>query len=62
MGITTGIIGAIALGALIIGLVWWLRSLDRSRGTKETRPIGNDREGLSEAFKSSKSDESRRPR
>jgi len=38
-----GIFGAIALGALILGIVWWMRSLDR----KKTRST----DGVSAAFK-----------
>jgi len=62
MGIVTGIFGAIVLGALILGLVWWLRSLDRSRGRAKTKPIGNTREGISEAFKHNDADETQRQR
>jgi hypothetical protein len=51
MGMVTGIFGAIALGAIILGLVWWMRSLDRSKG----RP-GNRTEGVSAAFKRGDSD------
>jgi len=46
MGIVTGIFGAIGLGAIIFGLVWWMRSLDRTRGRG-----GNRSEGVSAAFK-----------
>jgi hypothetical protein len=51
MGIVTGIFGAIGLGALILGLVWWMRSLDRTRGRR-----GNRSEGVSAAFKRADSD------
>lgn len=51
MGVVTGIFGAIGLGALILGLVWWMRSLDRTRGSRENRT-----EGVSAAFKRGDSD------
>jgi hypothetical protein len=55
MGIVTGIFGAIGLGALIFALVWWMRSLDRTRGRG-----GNRTEGVSAAFKRADSDVSHR--
>jgi hypothetical protein len=48
-GTVIGIFGAIALGGLIAGLVWWMRALDRSRGTPESAKHNTD--GISAAFK-----------
>jgi hypothetical protein len=59
MKMVTGIFGAIALGALILGLIWWMRSLDRSRG-KPQSPMQKTT-GISAAFKRSDSDMSERP-
>jgi hypothetical protein len=56
MDITVAIIGAIVLGALVAGLAWWMRSLDRTKGPRE----GNKTEGVSAAFKHPDSDGSRR--
>ena len=50
-GTVVGIFGAIALGALILGIVWWLRSLDRSKTTSKPST-----DGVSAAFKRGGSD------
>jgi hypothetical protein len=38
MDSTVATFGAVALGALIAGLVWWMRSLDQRKGTP-SRPV-----------------------
>lgn len=47
-----GIFGAIALGALILGIIWWMRALDRKKS--------GSTDGISAAFKGANTDESRR--
>ena len=53
--IAAAIFGAIALGALIAGLVWWLRRLDQPRrDNPEVAPksAGEEKaQGISAAFK-----------
>ena len=49
-----GIFGAIALGALIWGIIWWMRSLDRSRTQRQSDKHSTD--GVSAAFKRGGSD------
>jgi hypothetical protein len=49
-----GIFGAIALGALIWGIIWWMRSLDRSRTKRQSDKHSTD--GVSAAFKRGGSD------
>lgn len=48
-GTVVGIFGAIALGALILGIIWWMRSLDRSRTNRSSDK--HSTEGVSAAFK-----------
>jgi hypothetical protein len=49
-----GIFGAIALGGLILGVIWWMRSLDRSRTSRQSDKHSTD--GISAAFKRGGSD------
>jgi hypothetical protein len=49
-GTVVGIFGAIALGALILGIIWWMRSIDRTRTKRSTDQHSTD--GVSAAFKS----------
>jgi hypothetical protein len=48
-GTVVGIFGAIALGALILGIIWWMRSIDRTKTQRPTDQHSTD--GVSAAFK-----------
>lgn len=49
IGTVIGIFGAIALGALILGIIWWMRLLDRTRTKRLADKHSTD--GVSAAFK-----------